>query len=72
MSLRESSEFECSFKIFGYADIFCFIRIIQVVCRKLRLSPEFNFTFLARNTPGYVGADLAALAQEASVFAVQR
>lgn len=39
---------------------------------KLRLSGDFDYTFLAKSTPGYVGADLSALTGAAGVIAVKR
>lgn len=47
-------------------------RILHVLCAKLRLSGDFDFKFLAKATPGYVGADLAALTGAAGVIAVKR
>lgn len=47
-------------------------RILHVLCAKLRLSGEFDFKSLAKATPGYVGADLAALTGAAGVIAVKR
>jgi ribosome biogenesis ATPase len=47
-------------------------RILRVQCAKLRLSGEFDFRSLAKMTPGYVGADLAALTGAAGVLAVKR
>jgi len=51
-------------------DVCC--RILKVLCRDLRLGSEFDFGQLAHNTPGYVGADLMALAREAAITAVNR
>lgn len=48
------------------------IRILRVLCAKLRLEGDFNFTALAKATPGYVGADLAALTGAAGIMAVKR
>jgi len=48
------------------------LRILQVLCAKLRLEGDFNFTTLAKATPGYVGADLAALTGAAGIIAVKR
>ena len=45
---------------------------MQVLSQKLRLSGDFDFRALARATPGFVGADLQALAKEAAVLAVNR
>ena len=47
-------------------------RILQVLSSKLRLEGNFDFGALARATPGYVGADLAALTGAAGVIAVKR
>lgn len=42
------------------------------MCRKLKLSEDFDYQQLARLTPGYVGADLMALCREAAMSAVNR
>ncbi|XP_073904980.1 nuclear valosin-containing protein-like isoform X2 [Castor canadensis] len=47
-------------------------RILQTLCRKLRLPETFNFGHLAHLTPGFVGADLMALCREAAMCAVNR
>ncbi|XP_058131256.1 nuclear valosin-containing protein-like isoform X3 [Dasypus novemcinctus] len=47
-------------------------RILQTLCRKLRLSEACHFRHLAHLTPGFVGADLMALCREAAVSAVSR
>lgn len=51
---------------------FCFNRILRVLCRNLKLAENFDYKFLARNTPGYVGADLTSLTREAAMVAVNR
>ena len=38
----------------------------------MRLEGDFNYNALAKATPGYVGADLAALAGAAGIIAVKR
>lgn len=48
------------------------IRILQTLCRKLKLPDSFEFHHLARLTPGYVGADLMALCREAAMCTVNR
>ena len=45
---------------------------MKVLCAKLRLEGGFNFNTLAKATPGYVGADLAALTGAAGIIAVKR
>ncbi|XP_046535332.1 nuclear valosin-containing protein-like isoform X1 [Equus quagga] len=47
-------------------------RILQTLCRKLRLPDTFHFRHLAHLTPGFVGADLMALCREAAMCAVHR
>ncbi|XP_053768501.1 nuclear valosin-containing protein-like [Desmodus rotundus] len=47
-------------------------RILQTLCRKLRLPGMSDFRHLAHLTPGFVGADLMALCREAAVCAVNR
>uniref|UniRef100_K9J312 Nuclear valosin-containing protein-like n=1 Tax=Desmodus rotundus TaxID=9430 RepID=K9J312_DESRO len=47
-------------------------RILQTLCRKLRLPGTSDFRHLAHLTPGFVGADLMALCREAAVCAVNR
>nr|KAF6399930.1 nuclear VCP like [Molossus molossus] len=47
-------------------------RILQTLCRKLRLPETFSFRHLAHLTPGFVGADLMALCREAAMCAVSR
>lgn len=43
-----------------------------MLCTKLRLAGDFDFSVLARATPGYVGADLSALTGAAGIIAVKR
>lgn len=38
----------------------------------MRLAGDFDFKEVARRTPGFVGADLKALATEAAALAVAR
>ncbi|GAA6000847.1 hypothetical protein JCM10207_004688 [Rhodosporidiobolus poonsookiae] len=47
-------------------------RILRVLMAKLRLAGDFDYAFLAKSTPGYVGADLSALTGAAGVIAVKR
>lgn len=44
----------------------------QVLSRHLRLTGDFDFRSIAKLTPGFVGADLAALLKEAAAIAVTR
>ncbi len=45
---------------------------MQVISRRLRLEGNFDFRYVAKRTPGFVGADLAALTKEAAAVAVTR
>ncbi|XP_025070922.1 nuclear valosin-containing protein-like isoform X3 [Alligator sinensis] len=47
-------------------------KILQTLCRKLKLPESFDFHHLAHMTPGYVGADLMALCREAAMCTVNR
>ncbi|XP_056671971.1 nuclear valosin-containing protein-like isoform X1 [Monodelphis domestica] len=47
-------------------------RILRTLCRKMKLPETFDFHHLAHLTPGYVGADLMALRQEAVNCAIDR
>ncbi len=43
-----------------------------MLSRRLRLSGDFDFRVVAKRTPGFVGADLAALMKESAALAVKR
>jgi len=45
--------------------------ILDVHCRGKRLAPDVDLKVVARGTPGFSGADLANLANEAAIFAVR-
>ena len=45
--------------------------ILQVHCRDKKLAPDVDLEVVARGTPGFSGADLANLANEAAIFAVR-
>ena len=47
-------------------------RILEVMCRDLRLAAGTDLGNLAHLTPGYVGADLTSLTREAAMSAVNR
>ena len=46
--------------------------ILRVLCEPMRLAEDTDFLKLARNTPGFVGADLKALVSEAGLNAISR
>jgi len=45
--------------------------ILAVHCRDKQLAPDVDLSVVARGTPGFSGADLANLANEAAIFAVR-
>src|SRR6202012_4191458 len=45
--------------------------ILRVHSKGKRLAPDVNLNVVARGTPGFSGADLANLANEAAIFAVR-
>ncbi|XP_050667022.1 nuclear valosin-containing protein-like [Leptidea sinapis] len=46
--------------------------IISILCQKLSLYDDVDINVLAQITPGFVGADLQALVNKASTYAVKR
>jgi ribosome biogenesis ATPase len=48
------------------------LRHKQVMCSRMRLSGSFDYSAIAKKTPGYVGADLSSLTKEAAVVAINR
>jgi ribosome biogenesis ATPase len=70
-ALRRAGRFDREVCL-GIPDKGARIQILQILCNKLKLAPDFSYEFVAMNTPGFVGADLMALTREASVVAVNR
>ncbi|CAI5502140.1 unnamed protein product, partial [Closterium sp. Naga37s-1] len=70
-ALRRAGRFDREISL-GIPDESARARILEVLSRKLRLEGSFDFRVIARRTPGFVGADLAALAKEAAAIAVKR
>ncbi|KAJ7352536.1 P-loop containing nucleoside triphosphate hydrolase protein [Mycena albidolilacea] len=70
-ALRRAGRFDHEISM-GVPDEAARAKILQVLSSKLRLDGEFDFTALAKATPGYVGADLAALTGAAGIIAVKR
>jgi cell division protease FtsH len=48
------------------------IQILQIYVKKLKLAPDVDLEEVAAETPGFTGADLANLANEAAVRATRR
>lgn len=46
--------------------------MFRVLCKNLKLEDNFNFSLLARLTPGYVGADLMLLCRVATMSVLDR
>ncbi|KAI9246703.1 P-loop containing nucleoside triphosphate hydrolase protein [Phascolomyces articulosus] len=70
-ALRRAGRFDREISM-GVPDEKAREKILRVLAEKLRLDGNFDFTALARATPGYVGADLQALITQAGVIAVKR
>ncbi|KAK4702255.1 ribosome biogenesis ATPase, partial [Phenoliferia sp. Uapishka_3] len=70
-ALRRAGRFDAEITM-GVPDEAGRERILRVLMAKLRLSGDFDYSFLAKSTPGYVGADLSALTGAAGVIAVKR
>ena len=47
-------------------------KILDVHTRKLSLAPDVDISVIARGTPGFSGADLANLSNEAALLAARR
>ncbi|KAI9334561.1 P-loop containing nucleoside triphosphate hydrolase protein [Obelidium mucronatum] len=70
-ALRRAGRFDREISM-GVPDENARMRILEKLCSKLRLDGHFDFKKLAKQTPGYVGADLNALTSEAGMVAVRR
>lgn len=70
-ALRRAGRFDREIRM-GVPDERARERILRVVCGRLRLGGGIDLALIARNTPGFVGADLKALAQEAANAAIER
>ncbi|KAF5898761.1 nuclear valosin-containing protein-like isoform X1, partial [Clarias magur] len=70
-ALRRAGRFDQEICL-GIPDERARLKILNTLCRKLKLPADFDFAQLARLTPGYVGADLMALCREAAMTAVNR
>ncbi len=46
--------------------------ILRVHAKQIKIGPEVDFKVIARRTPGFVGADLANLVNEAALLAARR
>lgn len=70
-ALRRAGRFDREIAM-GIPDDASRARILQVMCKGMRVAADCDFRAITRKTVGYVGADLAALTREAAVIAVNR
>ncbi|KAG8186122.1 hypothetical protein JTE90_022712 [Oedothorax gibbosus] len=57
---------------FGIPDEEARLKILKVPCKGKSFEPDFDFEWLAHNTPGYVGVDLISLVSHASTIGIYR
>ncbi|KAK7841900.1 cell division control protein 48 like protein c [Quercus suber] len=70
-ALRRPGRFDREI-VLGVPDESARVKILSVITRNLRLEGSFNLLKIARSTPGFVGADLTALANKAGNLAMKR
>ncbi|CAN8321725.1 unnamed protein product [Cochlearia groenlandica] len=70
-ALRRSGRFECEIAL-SVPDEDARAQILSVVVQKLSLEGPFDMKRIARITPGFVGADLEAVAYKAGRIAIKR
>ncbi|VIO92391.1 MUC19, putative [Brugia malayi] len=70
-ALRRAGRFDKEIAL-GIPDKRARSKILEIVCKDLRLDERVILQELARLTPGYVGADLKALSSQAASCAVKR
>ncbi|RRT73583.1 hypothetical protein B296_00033213 [Ensete ventricosum] len=70
-ALRRPGRFDREI-VLGVPDENARLEILSVLTRNLKLEGEFNLFKIARSTPGFVGADLAALVNKAGNLTMKR
>merc|ERR1719240_1778860 len=70
-ALRRAGRFDREVAM-GIPDEKARARILEKMSEGMRLAESIDLKLLAQKTPGYVGADLAALTKEAALSAVTR
>lgn len=70
-ALRRPGRFDREI-VLGVPDENARVEILSVLTHNLRLEGAFDLLKIARSTPGFVGADLAALANKAGNLAMKR
>uniref|UniRef100_A0A182N974 AAA+ ATPase domain-containing protein n=1 Tax=Anopheles dirus TaxID=7168 RepID=A0A182N974_9DIPT len=70
-ALRRVGRFDQEISL-GIPDRAARTQILRIICRKLTIADSIDYGELAKLTPGYVGADLLALATRAANNAIKR
>lgn len=70
-ALRRAGRFDREVCL-GIPNVEARIEILKVLTSKLKLTEDFDYACVAKNCPGYVGADLMALTREAAMAAINR
>ncbi|KAK0597907.1 hypothetical protein LWI29_029680 [Acer saccharum] len=70
-ALRRPGRFDREI-VLGVPDEIARVEILSVITRNLRVECSFDLLKIARSTPGFVGADLSALANKAGNLAMKR
>lgn len=70
-ALRRAGRFDKEI-LLGVPDEEARISILKTMTKDMKLDGSFDFKLLARQTPGYVGADVRSLTKEAAVIAINR
>lgn len=70
-SLRRVGRFDQEICL-GIPDRDARCQILRIICKSLRLESFFDFDLIASLTPGFVGADLLALATRAGLLAIKK
>uniref|UniRef100_A0A182WLP8 AAA+ ATPase domain-containing protein n=1 Tax=Anopheles minimus TaxID=112268 RepID=A0A182WLP8_9DIPT len=70
-ALRRVGRFDQEISL-GIPDRTARTQILRIICRKLKIGATIDYGELAKLTPGYVGADLLALATRAANNAIKR
>ena len=58
--------------VVGLPDIIGREKILKVHVKKIKMAPDVNLTTVARGTPGFSGADLANIVNEAALLAARK
>lgn len=70
-ALRRVGRFDQEISL-GIPDREARAQILKIICKNLKIEENIDFDELAKLTPGYVGADLLALATRAATTAIKR